>query len=147
MRGRPNGAFIGPAYQERLALKLKERLEANGFLAGGEGTGVFGRLTNRIKEAQRVVELAATEGYFDDVSASDIQDCEGSNVVFKDRMREAALEMLADQYPELDVEVRFGDRNTFSRFFGEIDNEFRKRVTSRVRGGLSFRVFNRGVGR
>lgn len=134
--------------QQNLALRLKERIEANGHLAGGEGTGVFARLTSRIVEAQHVLKLALEDGHFDDITASDIEELGHANEVFHERLRAAALDLLAGQYPELDVQVRFGTRYAFERFAGETDVEYRARVKlSLMRGGVMFRVFNRGVGR
>ncbi len=127
-RGAPN-AFVGPQYQERLKQRLADRL---GCAAVEHRDGVFSRITGRIAEAQRVLELSIKEGYFDDVGAADVQNVHLANKTFQERLRQAALDMLADQYPELDVEVRF-----------RADDRFTPKGLSR--SGMTFRVFNKGT--
>ncbi len=67
----------------------------------------FGQLS-RIQEAERVLKLAEESGHFEDVSAVDVpsmRSADKANAVFKKRMEERAYELLAEQYP--DIEVRF----------------------------------------
>jgi hypothetical protein len=108
--------------------RLQERLRARGATAND---GPLSRVATRIEDAHRVLVLANDDGYFDDM---------GNHT----RVREAALDILADQYPELDVEIRTrnggGGGFGIARRWDEKDAELRRRMRL-------FRVFNRGTER